>query len=93
MLDADVILFATEKPSDIPALEKVPTFGRLKAVAEHRAVFTDGVLTGAIYFISPLSLPYVLDRLRHSSRPPSPARHRRIETAVRGSDPLTPAPR
>ena len=43
MLDADVILFATEKPADIPALEKVPTFNRLKAVAEHRAVFTDGV--------------------------------------------------
>ena len=63
VLDADVILFATEKPSDIPALEKVATFNRLKAVAGHRAVFTDGVLTGAIYFISPLSLPYVLDRL------------------------------
>jgi len=63
VLDADVILFATEKPADIPALEKVPTFGSLKAVAEHRAVFTDGVLAGAIYFISPLSLPYVLDRL------------------------------
>ena len=57
MLDADVILFATEKPSDIPALEKIPTFNRLKAVAEHRAVFTDGVLTGAIYFMRPLSLP------------------------------------
>ena len=26
-------------------------------------MFTDGVLAGAIYFISPLSLPYVLDRL------------------------------
>jgi iron complex transport system substrate-binding protein len=63
VLDADVILFATEKPGDIPALEKVPTFRTLDAVADHRAVFTDGVLAGAIYFISPLSLPYVLDRL------------------------------
>jgi iron complex transport system substrate-binding protein len=63
VLDADVILFATEAPSDIPALEKVPTFRTLDAVAGHRAVFTDGVLAGAIYFISPLSLPYVLDRL------------------------------
>ena len=63
VIDADVILFATEKPADIPALKKVPTFNRLPAVAEHRAVYTDGILTGAIYFISPLSLPYVLERL------------------------------
>jgi iron complex transport system substrate-binding protein len=63
VLDADAILFATEKPSDVGALEKVPTFTRLKAVAEHRAVFTDGVLTGAAYFMTPLSLPYVLERL------------------------------
>ena len=38
-------------------------FGRLKAVAEHRAVFTDGVLTGAAYFMTRLRLSYVLDRL------------------------------
>ena len=56
VLDADLILFATEKPRDIDALERVPTFKRLNAVAEHRAVFTDGVLTGAAYFTTPLSL-------------------------------------
>ena len=63
VLDADVALFATEKPGDVPALEKVPTFTRLDAVADHRAVFTDGVLAGAIYFMTPLSLQYVLERL------------------------------
>ena len=63
VLEADVVVFATEKPSDIANLRKVPTFGKLPAVAEHRAVYTDGVLAGAIYFMSPLSLPYVLDRL------------------------------
>jgi len=63
VIDADVILFATEKAADIPALKRVPTFTRLSAVAEHRAVYTDATLTGAIYFISPLSLPYVLERL------------------------------
>jgi iron complex transport system substrate-binding protein len=63
VIDADVIVFATEKPSEVPALEKVPTFGKLAAVAEHRSVYTDGTLAGAIYFISPLSLPYVLERL------------------------------
>jgi iron complex transport system substrate-binding protein len=32
-------------------------------VTEHRSVYTDGTLAGAIYFTSPLSLPYVLDHL------------------------------
>ncbi len=63
VLDADVIVFATEKPSDVTALEKVPTFEKLQAVSEHRAVYTDGTLAGAMYFISPLSLPYVLEHL------------------------------
>jgi iron complex transport system substrate-binding protein len=63
LADADLMVFATEKPSDVPALEKIPTFGRLSAVREHRAVFTDGTLAGAMYFMSPLSLPYVLERL------------------------------
>jgi iron complex transport system substrate-binding protein len=63
VIDADVIVFATEQPSDVAALEKVPTYDKLAAVAEHRAVYTDGTLAGALYFISPLSLPYVLERL------------------------------
>ena len=33
------------------------------AVSQHRAVYTDATLAGALYFISPLSLPYVLERL------------------------------
>ena len=41
----------------------MPTFDKLTAVAERRAVYTDGTLAGAMYFISPLSLGYVLDRL------------------------------
>jgi len=63
VIDADVIVFATEKPSDVPALAKVPTFDKLTAVAENRSVYTDRTLAGALYFISPLSLPYVLERL------------------------------
>ena len=58
-----MIVFATEKPADLPALKKVPTFETLKAVSEMRSVYTDGTLAGALYFISPLSLPYVLERL------------------------------
>jgi iron complex transport system substrate-binding protein len=63
VIDTDVILFATEKASDVAALEKVPTFGKLRAVAENRSVYTDGTLAGAIYFMTPLSLKYVLERL------------------------------
>jgi iron complex transport system substrate-binding protein len=63
VLDADAIVFATEQASDVAALKKVPTFDRIPAVADNRAVYTDGTLAGAIYFISPLSLPYVLERL------------------------------
>ena len=61
--DADVMVFATEKAGDIDALEKIPTFGKLGAVKEHRAVFTDATLSGALYFMTPLSLQYALGRL------------------------------
>jgi iron complex transport system substrate-binding protein len=63
VLEADVIVFATEKASDVTALEKVPTFGKLPAVAENRSVYTDGTLAGAIYFMTPLSLKWVVERL------------------------------
>ena len=63
VLDADVIVFATEKPSDVAALKKVPTFDKLAAVSQRRAVYTDGTLAGATYFDTPLSLLYVLDHL------------------------------
>ena len=62
-LDADVIVFATETPSDVAELGKTPTFDKLDAVAEHRSVYTDGTLAGALYFMTPLSLEYALDRL------------------------------
>ena len=61
--DADVMVFATEKAGDIDALERIPTFGKLGAVKEHRAVFTDATLSGALYFMTPLSLQYALGRL------------------------------
>lgn len=36
---------------------------KIRAVAQDRTVYTDEILAGAIYFISPLSLPYVLEEL------------------------------
>ena len=61
--DADVLLWATEAASDLDALENEATFMNLAPVEEGRSVYTDGILAGAIYFTTPLSLPYVLDRL------------------------------
>lgn len=63
VLDADAIVFATEKPEDITNLEKVPTFKELGAVKENRSVYTDATLSGAMYFMTPLSLKYVAETL------------------------------
>jgi iron complex transport system substrate-binding protein len=63
VLDADVAVFATEEPKAVGDLLEVKPFARLPVVAEHRAVYTDATLTGAMYFSTPLSLLYVLDHL------------------------------
>jgi iron complex transport system substrate-binding protein len=63
VIDADVIVFATEKPADIANLKKVPTFRLLDAVKDRRAVYTDATLSGAMYFMTPLALEYVLEKL------------------------------
>lgn len=63
VIDADVIVFATEKDADIDALKAMPTFETLGAVKENRAVYTDPIVSGALYFMTPLSLEYALDKL------------------------------
>lgn len=60
---ADVLLWATEKAADLAALEGEATFTNLAPVEQNRSVYTDGVLAGAIYFTTPLSLPYVVEHL------------------------------
>jgi iron complex transport system substrate-binding protein len=59
----DVLLWATEAPDDRTALEDEPLYNALEAVQDGQLVFTDGVTAGAIYFTSPLSLPFVLEQL------------------------------
>lgn len=61
--DADVLVWATESPEDRVKLEKDAVFQQLRATKEGRNVFTGGELSGAIYFSSVLSLPYVVDNL------------------------------
>jgi iron complex transport system substrate-binding protein len=60
---ADVLLWGTENDEDRSNLEKEAVYRNLEAVQEGNLVFTDGLTAGAIYFTSPLSLPYVLETL------------------------------
>jgi len=78
VIDADVIVFATEKERDIANLKKVPTFKFLEAVKNQSAVYTDPTLSGAMYFTTPLSFQYILDKL-------TPA----LKDAVAGHSPET----
>jgi len=63
LIDADVVVFATENEDQFDELQQFGTIGQLTAVAENRSVYTDETLAGAIYFDTPLSLEYALDRL------------------------------
>ncbi|OZM81165.1 ABC transporter substrate-binding protein [Pseudonocardia sp. MH-G8] len=60
---ADVLIWATEDAEARTALEEQAVYRQLTPVREGNLVFTDAVLAGAIYFTTPLSLPYVLDNL------------------------------
>lgn len=63
LLEADVIVWATESAEQFDELQRFGTVDTLPAVAEGRSVYTDETLAGAIYFLTPLSLEYVLERL------------------------------
>ena len=58
-----MIVFATESADQLDELLGFGTISSLGAVADRRAVYTDEVMAGAIYFGTPLSLEYLLDRL------------------------------
>lgn len=63
LIDADVIVFATESAEQFDELQEFGTVGDLEAVAGDRAVYTDEVTAGAIYFDTPLAHEHVLDVL------------------------------
>jgi iron complex transport system substrate-binding protein len=63
LVDADVIVFATESAEMFDELQGWSTIANLGAVKQNRAVYTDGTLAGAIYFLTPLSQMYVLEHL------------------------------
>lgn len=60
---ADVLVWATEDDAARGQLEESPLYRQLAPVQGGNLVFTGGVLAGALYFSTPLSLPYVLDEL------------------------------
>jgi iron complex transport system substrate-binding protein len=76
-----VLIWATEDAQARAALEEHPLYRRLTPVRAGNLVFTDAVLAGAIYFTTPLSLPYVLDHLVPL-----------LEKAVAGNPETVPAP-
>ena len=76
VLEADVVVFATDYEGALEDLLDFGTVSILPAVAENRAVYTDVVLAGAIYFLTPLSQKYVLTELTP-----------RLELAVEGQAP------
>ncbi len=61
--EGEVLIWGTEGPEDRANLEAEPLYNALEPVQEGKLVFTDGVTAGAIYFTSPLSLPFVLEQL------------------------------
>lgn len=63
LIDADVIVFATESADMFEDLMDFSTVSQLSAVSGKRAVYTDEIMAGATYFSTPLSLTYLLDRL------------------------------
>jgi len=63
LIDADVIVFATESKAMFEELQDFGTVDNLSAVSGDQAVYTDEVLAGAIYFDTPLSLQHVLEQL------------------------------
>ncbi|GAA1147569.1 ABC transporter substrate-binding protein [Microbacterium natoriense] len=60
---ADVLIWGTESEDDVSALEDTAFVSALTPQKSGKVVYTDGVTAGAIYFSSPLSLPYVLKTL------------------------------
>lgn len=63
LIDADVIVFASDSDAEVAKLRSISTYQTLSAVQGHRAVYTGHVLGGAVYFMTPLSLLYVLEHL------------------------------
>ena len=70
------MVFATEEPDAVDGLLDFGTLSTLPAVKENRAIYTDGELAGAIYFLTPLSQKHVLEELLP-----------RLESAVAGEAP------
>jgi iron complex transport system substrate-binding protein len=76
----EVLIWATEDAQARGQMEAEPIYRSLTPVREGNLVFTDAVLAGAIYFSTPLSLPYVLEHLVP-----------RLERAVAGDPATVPA--
>ena len=70
------------RPATAPPSSRSRCTHTLEAVKDGRLVFTDGVTAGAIYFTSPLSLPFVLEHLVPALAETSPATGRPRSSAT-----------
>ena len=62
-LDTDVLVWIVGSEAEAANIAALPTRSALTAAQEGREVLTDAELSGALSFSSPLSLPYVLEKL------------------------------
>lgn len=63
VLDTDVIVWLVSDPATIESIREMPLRPTLQAFAEGREVLADPLLGGAFSHGSPLSIPYVIERL------------------------------
>lgn len=63
ILDRDVVVWVTATEEEIQQLQEIEALESLGLRADGREVVTDFLTNGAYSFSSPLSIPYLLDRL------------------------------
>jgi iron complex transport system substrate-binding protein len=68
VIEADVVVFATRGTIGDRRVQEGADLQHAARGAEHRAIYLDENLSGAVYFMTPLSLTYALDRLTPAAR-------------------------
>ncbi|TRW99187.1 ABC transporter substrate-binding protein [Paracoccus sp. M683] len=62
LFDLDAVLWLVD-PDTAQRIQDMPVYQQTRLAREGRSVWADPELTGALSFMSPLSIPYALDRL------------------------------
>lgn len=62
LFDIDAVLWLVD-PETAARIQDMPVYQQTRLARENRAIWADPELTGALNFMSPLSIPYALERL------------------------------